>query len=138
MASIAAGTARMAGDLRIGGSVLRGTRTEWLPLPCHPSERAFLADLDPTMPVQYWELTCGIEGCSIAYRFEHRGRLVRWLPIVGLTDPGSPRAVPLDPNMVEARLRGEGPNPFKAPVPAPVRTDVPEFGRALELSPVDA
>jgi hypothetical protein len=115
MASSAAGTARLAGDLRIGGSVLRGPRTEWLPLPCHPSERAFLADLDPTKPVQYWERTCSIEGCGMDYRFEHRGRHVRWHPIVGLTDPHSPRAVPLDPRKVEARLRYEGAtNPFEA------------------------
>jgi hypothetical protein len=106
----------LVGDLRISGSVLRGARTEWLPFPCHPRFHAFLAGLDPTMPVQYWEQTCGTEGCGIEYRFELSGRRIRWHPIVGLTDADSPQAVPLDRHDVEARLRRErGSNPVKVP-----------------------
>ena len=108
----------LVGDLRISGSVLRGTRTEWLPFPCHPREYAFLADLDPTIPVQYWEQKCGAKGCGMEFRFEHVGRHIRWHPIVELTDAGSPQAVPLDRDRVEARLPHEGDgNAFKSPVP---------------------
>jgi hypothetical protein len=128
----------LAGELRISGSVLPGTRTEWLPFPCHPREHAFLAELDPATPVQYWERTCGTEGCGIEYRFEHRGRQIRWQPIVELTDPGSPQAVPLDRYKVEARLlRERDGNPFKTLVPVTHarelagRDRVPRFIRRL-------
>jgi hypothetical protein len=140
MASIAAGPVRgLAGDLRISGSVLRGTRTEWLPFPCHPRSHAFLADLDPTMPVQYWEETCATEGCGMEYRFEHVGRHLSWYPIAGLTDPGSPQAVPLDPQRVEVRLRREGRGsasnaPSHMPGTSPVRDSV-EITRPWPMNP---
>ena len=114
---LAAGQARLVGDLRLSGSVLRGTRTEWLPFPCHPRKHAFLAGVDLSMPIQYWEQTCGTEGCGMEYRFEHTGRQIRWHPIVGLTDAGAPQAIPLDRHKVEARLRHEnGAGVLNAPV----------------------
>lgn len=137
MVSISAGPAlALAGELRISGSVLPGTRTEWLPFPCHPREHAFLAELDPAGPVQYWELTCGFEACGIEYRFEHHGRQVRWQPIVGLTDAASPQAVPLDRYKVEARLRREGDaNPFKTPTPVTRGSEQGAPRRVLRRSP---
>jgi hypothetical protein len=129
----------LIGELRIGGTVLPGTRTEWLPFPCHPRHHAFLSALDPTMPVQYWEQTCRTEGCGMAYRFEHSGRQIRWYPIVGLTDAGSPQAVPLDRYAVEARLeREQGANLSRAPVIASRGGDGPNavevFGTAGGLT----
>jgi hypothetical protein len=133
--TIAAGRAQgLVGDLRIGGSVLRGTRTEWLPFPCHPGDRAFLADLDPALPIQYWEQMCTATGCGMTYRFEHSGRLIRWYPIVSLTAAGTAPALPLDRIGVEARLRRErGANPFPAPVLVPSGTNAPDLGRAPGL-----
>jgi len=98
---------RLVGDLRISGSVLRGTRTETLPFPCHPQEQAFLADFDPARPVQYWEHPCGRKGCGTVYRFEHTGRQIRWEPIAGLTHPEAPHALPLNGDEVDRRLRRE-------------------------------
>lgn len=114
---------RLVGDLRLGGSFLPGTRTEWLPFPCHRRGHAFLADLDPTSRVQYWEQTCPADGCGMQYRFEHTGRQVRWHPIDGLTDAGSPQALPLDPAQVEARVWYEGRAIVGAGALAPIRND---------------
>lgn len=97
--------ARLVGSIRVGRSIFPGTRTERLSFACHPgAQRVFLAGFDPSMARQYSEQTCYVEACGTQYRFEHDGRVVRWYPIRGLTDPAGHPAVPLEAQMVTARL----------------------------------
>lgn len=99
----------LSGSVRLGRSVFAGTRTERLPFPCHPKRHyAFLAEFDPAVPLQYWEQTCEADWmCGRQYRFEHRHRVLRWYPILGLTDRMNRPAMPLDPFKVAARLLRE-------------------------------